>query len=356
MGGLGGKRGAESMKRVTQQDIADALGISRLTVSKVFNENPGVRKEMRRLVISKGCEMGYLPAVRMQRTLAPPPPQNPGAVVDLLTYEDNHAGTFWGRVVSGAASALVQHGYSLNVCLLSQNKKTPLILPGNFDRELSRGLLLLGNFTQAQLQRVKQLDLPSVSVDTLPSMGDSGLPMDTVMVSNEKPITEITERLIQNGHREIGFVGETFSCRSFRERWLGFRRTMEKYGLNICAEQCVLRRRGIGLSGQEIHEALKNMERLPTAFVCANDHGALHVIEALQKRNVRVPWDVAVSGFDNTFEASLMGLTSVDSNMEELGQRAAKELYLRILRPEAPFCCVRMETQVVYRASTDKRL
>lgn len=99
---------------------------------------------------------------------------------------------------------------------------------------------------------------------------------------------------------------------------------------------------------------MKAREKLPTAFVCANDSLALCVVTALMKHGIRVPEDISVTGFDNIDDAALSTptLSTVNVNKEALGQRAVETLLWRINHPESPKERILLSGDLVFRQST----
>lgn len=346
------------MKKITQQEIADRLGISRLTVSKALNGSDSINEDMRQFVLRKAFELGYSKKgldLKEAAAVYEDSETNQGdQAVSLFTFEGGHAGTFWGQVIKGVAGGLVRHGMDLNLCLVKSYDETSFFIPANFNPKRSKGIITMGNFNKNHIKKMLTFGLPLVSIDTIKEANDYNLITDTIMMCNEEPVTEITAELIKNGHRQLGYVGEIASCRSFRERWLGFKRGMEKCNLPIDESLCCLIMQSAPMTSVQIQEAVTGLTKLPTAFVCANDFTALNVIQALQKLGKKVPVDIAVSGFDNTFESDLLQLTTVDCHKIELGERAVEELFIRINNPRHPLVSVRMRTKVIYRESTNK--
>ncbi|MCL6458982.1 MAG: LacI family DNA-binding transcriptional regulator [Gorillibacterium sp.] len=341
------------MTKVTQQDIADALNISRITVSKALNGGSGVREEMLQFILEKAEEMGYQRTANAQMVANAQTNQSARKLISLFTLRGGNTGSFWSKLVDGMVNVLVSQGYDMNICFVDLVDHENIILPGNFLSNLTDGIVTLGNFERGHIERIKALGLPVVSVDTVTDANEYRLMVDTLMLCNEQPITEITMRLIKNGHRKIGYVGEKHTCRSFRERWLGFRRAMEKAGIPINLAYCFTSEGARSLTADVIVDGIRQMDEYPTAFVCGNDYTAVNVMQALKEKELRVPDDIAVSGFDNVSEAYLLNITSVDSFKTELGMRAAEEIIWRIGHPERPYELIRMPTKVVYRESTD---
>lgn len=197
--------------------------------------------------------------------------------------------------------------------------------------------------------------VPKALIDICPDTGLSGLKADVVSVENEDSIYRITRKLIESGHRQLGFIGDIASCRSFMERWLGFRRAVIEYGIMPDASHCLTAASPTSYqSYEEAARLLSGLRSLPEAFVCANDLIALSVIRFLRTVGKRVPDDVAVSGFDQSAEAGYLDftLTTVSNDEFRLGARAAEQLLLRLQHPERPYETVRLANELVWGDST----
>ena len=110
---------------------------------------------------------------------------------------------------------------------------------------------------------------------------------------------------------------------------------------------------GIDTYREEIDTFLSSLSRMPDAFVCASDYVACILMQLLEKRGLRVPEDVAVSGFDNNTEDLLAEhLTTVQVFNEELGARLALQILYRIKYPNTPHEITYLGTNVLYRDST----
>ncbi|RYG74148.1 GntR family transcriptional regulator [bacterium] len=148
----------------------------------------------------------------------------------------------------------------------------------------------------------------------------------------------VTEHLIAQGHRRIGFLTDDAFAETVQHRWRGYAAALEAADIPIDPTDSLF------LNG--IHEPyftismryqLGRTDR-PTAFVCANDVNAFRLMRFLQAEGVRVPDDLAVTGYGNTMPdfVRAMALTSVDQPFERLGERAVALLAERILASPAP--------------------
>ena len=93
---------------------------------------------------------------------------------------------------------------------------------------------------------------------------------------------------------------------------------------------------------------------MPDAFVCANDHVGCILLQLLEKRGLRIPQDIAVSGFDKNIENPLSeSLTTAEVPTMGLGLRLATQILFRIQHPDDPFEVIYLATKVLFCSSTE---
>jgi LacI family transcriptional regulator len=160
--------------------------------------------------------------------------------------------------------------------------------------------------------------------------------------------------LVDHGYRNLVFIGNTVGSPDPEERWLGFLAAHREAGvtppdspLQVGMEQA---------SGAIAANRLLSQPNPPRAVVCANDELAMGVLSVAHSRGVRVPEDLAVTGFDDIPSASVQAppLTTIRQPSRELGARAASFLLesnqsfgnAGSERPE-----IVLSTEVVIRAS-----
>ncbi len=148
----------------------------------------------------------------------------------------------------------------------------------------------------------------------------------------------VTEYLIAKGHRQIAFLADEPFVETVQNRWRGYRLALE--GANIPSED---RYTVLSMGGHEpsfsagIRFLLNGLPTKPTAIVCSNDGVASKLMLFLRDEGLRVPEDIAVTGYGN--EASgyldLMGLTTVDQSFVDLGRAAGALLLERMAQPDS---------------------
>jgi diguanylate cyclase (GGDEF)-like protein len=182
----------------------------------------------------------------------------------------------------------------------------------------------------------------------------SGTGSPTIMVDNEGGIRQSLEHLVGHGHRDIGFIaGDPQDPGDSLSRIEAYRKGVCE--LNLSNDPRLLE---YGLHWDEegyraMHRMLQSGVKV-TAVMCSNDFSSLGVVRALNEAGRRIPWDVAVTGFDDQPESltQIPPLTSVHYPLFETGYRALLLIRKRIEEgPNSIPASVRVSTRLVTRQS-----
>lgn len=337
-------------KKITMQDIADACGLSRNTVSKVFNGRGSVPETTRQQVLEKARGMGY----RLLPENADRPTAQ-GRSIALLTLcmpGRNHYGS---NFISSFANRMSRAGYTLMIYEIQPDEHRDCRLPANFVLENTAGILCIEMFDRRYTEFIGRLGLPVIFSDTYARADFSAMAGDFISMENTTSSIAMTNHLIQCGARRLGFVGDHTHCNSFYERFNGFRTAVARAGLTLDPQLCIVAPNSAPYGETAwLVEQLQAMPRLPDAFVCANDYLAIHLMKALKHLQLRIPDDIMVAGFDDSPEATVTEppLTTVRIASGEMGFIAAGILLDRIQRPALPYRCCYIQTTPVWRATT----
>jgi len=174
-------------------------------------------------------------------------------------------------------------------------------------------------------------------------------------MENYHSIYRITKTLINNNKTNIGFVGDIFHCESFYERWKGYRSALLDSKIPLDNNNCILEDDKKPYRDPEwLGNKIIEISVLPDAFICANDFIAINVIKALKHKNISVPDDILICGFDNSIESKIIEphLTTVSIPSYEMGDIAANLLLSRIDNPSIPYRTMHVRTSVKFREST----
>lgn len=340
-------------KRVTMQDIAEACGLSRNTVSKVFNDRGTVPETTRRAVLQKARELGYY-----QTTEEELPQQTAQAKnIALLTRRvpvDAHFGTFF---LPAFTEHLSRVGYTLTMSEVSPAQMREQRLPTHLSIEQTAGILAIEFFDQDYLNMLCSLGLPCISVDASVKFTLSPMRCDFISMENISSSAALTSHVIAAGARRLGFVGDPQHCNSFRQRWQGFCDALSAAGLTLDRELCIIEEDSPFYGDEDqLLRRVQSMPVRPDALICANDFLALHMMSALKRWGLDIPNDIMVTGFDGTPQSAVVepSLTTVQIPNRDIGRMAADMLLERIRNPEIPFRSVYVKTTPVWRNSTKR--
>ena len=343
-----------AMKRVTMQDIANACGLSRNTVSKIFNDRGSVPEATRQTVLKKAQELGYHQIPEEEPVRAETRSQN----IALLTNRmpsDYHFGTFF---VPAFAGQLSRSGYTLMMYEISPDELSGKTLPAHMSLEQTAGIMVIELFDREYLDMLCDLGTPIISIDAYYGANASPMRCDIISMENTASAFALTHHSISAGARRLGFVGDVEHCNSFHERWTGFCLALSSAGLPLERELCILDSDDAPYGDPEwLLSRLQEMPIMPDAFICANDYLALCTMTTLKRHGVLIPDEVMVAGFDGTPQSSIVepALTTAHIPSNDIGRLAADMLLARIENPDRPFQSTYVKTTPLWRESTARK-
>lgn len=351
--------------KVTIQDIADALGLSRNTVSKAINNTGVLADATRERILAKAVEMGYkqfsyINATGVANLSAPAAPdqKNEIAVFTTLFLNTSHfASTMLDKFQREAA----QLGYSTTLHRILPEDIATRSLPKSMNRERTAGIVCFEVFDEPYARMVCECGIPVLFVDTPVCRDGRPLEADRLYMDNTVGITDFIGRMSARGKKKIGFIGEYTHCQSFFERFMAYRNAMFLCGLPINEDWCITGNlaedeedvTGHGYRSYLYHR-FKNMDALPDVFICANDFIAFDAMQVFKLLGIAVPSDVFLFGFDDSPESRLVTptLSTVHIHSQIMGYSATQLLISRINEPNLNFRTVHTESTLILREST----
>lgn len=357
-------------KKITMQQIADHLGVSKFVVSKALSGKDGVSETTKERVLQAASQLGYfsqkntyVKAMKLEQLPKVPAAGKQSVLVLMpnIRFQTKES-LYWGRILDGIASRLEEDGYGM--VIVSEQSVDHFVHFLNPNGIL--GLIGVGEISTPLLLEVHRIGLPMVLVDH----EDMLIPTDTVFTNNYECMYRLTKNLIGKGHKHLCFIGDISYSRSFKDRFLGFRSALEEQedtergtgagmDMNGSKEGCLFSVEGF--EHEQFQEPIKQWANkrlkartLPTALLCANDEIAIGAVNALQELGVAVPLDVSVTGFDNIDDSFRMtpALTTVHVPKESLGKRAVERLLGRIASKAEPMEKLLLAGELLYREST----
>ncbi|MGH3227271.1 MAG: LacI family DNA-binding transcriptional regulator [Streptosporangiaceae bacterium] len=334
--------------RSTIYEVAQRSGVSTATVSRVMADGKGFSEATRERVRATAAELGWVPS-GPARGLA----SKRAGVVGLLFPDLGQSGEaeeesplYVDQVIRGAERAATSVGDAVMIAATrsASGRDLAFSIAGKSD-----GLVVMArSLSEADITVLSR----SVPVVVLAGYSaDDGA--DFVGVDNRSGSREITAHLIEvHGHTDLAFLAGPADSPDSGERFEGFRQALRQAGLPVPGEPAATG----GFTeagGRQAVAAMLARGRTPRAIVCGNDEMAIGALIALRARRLRVPADVAVTGFDDIAAAHHVrpGLTTVRQPMRELGEQSVRVLLGRITDQAAARQSVILPTRTVIRRS-----
>ena len=334
---------------VTIQDIANALGLSRNTVSKALNGQP-VPDKTRSIVLNAAIEMGY----KSYRLAAAPQKANEHRQIAIVSNRLLIKINYYIYVLRGIEESIADQDIELvqfQVASASSFERFKRYLSANH----VDGIICIEFFQQDYAAELMKLGYPMVLLDTPFTLSAPRGKYDIILPESQHVIRSFCLRMIQKEHcQTFGFVGDYQHCRSFYERFEGMREALFLSGIPYNPQYSILYDDASHYDTDVFVGILRDMPELPDCLIAANDSIATYLLEALKLLDIKVPDTVRVIGFDNLVESKRTDppLTSVNVSKTFLGQATIKLMLDRLAEPSRPSQTVYVSTSVVSRATT----
>ena len=346
----GSGRGGPSVR--TLYDVARAAGVSTATVSRVVHGQDRVRPSTRRRVLEVIEALGYVPDSAAQSMV-----RGRKEVIGLVAIEARGPDTdveqegllFIEEVLRGVESSLSPLGWPV---LFSVHRRTADAGAYQWLQKMSAkvdGLLISEGIDSEHLARLASR-IPIAVVSGSPDERRA----DVVHADNHGGASALVRHLIErHGRSRLFYVDGPQEAPDTRDRRRAFDEELAAHpGVRLAGS---FEGRFVTASGQfAVREILAGpRSEAPDAIVCANDQMAIGVIRELQAAGIRVPADIAVTGFDGIALGALFtpSLTTVHQPMRLLGERACDLLLARIADPARPPRVERLPTELIVRES-----
>ncbi|MBQ3504547.1 MAG: LacI family DNA-binding transcriptional regulator [Oscillospiraceae bacterium] len=274
-------------KKIRMADIAEALGVSVVSVSKALSGQSGVSRETREKVLELAREWGYVPL----RTKKPEPrgvvTGNIGILVADRFFSDSK---FYSNLYRHLLMCCHDHGVSALLELVTPEAERKCTVPAIIQGGKVDGLIFMGEIAPRYLQTITALELPYMLLDFY----REELEADSVTSDNVAGAYRLTKHILDTGRKTVGFVGSIHATSSIMDRYLGYTKALLQAGIPVNPEWLIEDR---DARGDLIPAVLP--EHMPQAFLCSCDEVAYNLMEQLKRQGYRIPGDIAVAGYDD---------------------------------------------------------
>ncbi|HEY2219750.1 MAG TPA: LacI family DNA-binding transcriptional regulator [Gaiellaceae bacterium] len=320
------------------EEVAREAGVSRALVSLVMRDSPKVSEKRRTRVLAAAQRLGYRPNA-MARGLASRRTRTIGVLLNDLRNP------FFAEMMDGIVEAADELDYRLLIGTGRREAAGERRAVDAFFEHRADGLLLVS--PRLPLTEILAIGRSAPTVAVARPLRDAHV--DSVTNDDAAGAKLAVRHLTDLGHRRIAHVdGGRGAGAAARRR--GYVREMERLGL----EPHVVPGEFTDAAGVRAAERLLDGDPLPTAVFAANDLVAAGALDRFEDSGLRVPRDISIIGYDNTFLAALhhMSLTTIDQPRPEIGRLALMTLVERIdgLRTDAVHH--RVEPSLVVRGTT----
>lgn len=292
---------------VSIKDIAERAGVSPSTVSRALSDHPHISERTKAQIRQLAKEMGYTPSL-LARSLVT---QDTATIGVIITEASD---PYLSDLVMSIERTAQEHGYSVLLSSSYFDTVRELQSVYAFHGRRVSGIIVIGSqIAEGYLDMDEHLPpITLTNISTYPA---------SVSCDNVSGAREAVEHLCQLGHRRIAYVASRRSQGSSESRMSGYRLVLSERGIAF-EPSLIFERDGTLGGGRKVAQALLSIDPLPTAVFCFNDMTAIGLLNALQRRGIRVPEQISVVGFDDIeFSAHCFPpLTTVRQPTDEMGR------------------------------------
>lgn len=275
--------------KVTMQDVANHVGVSRTTVSFVLNGGTGngIPEETRDRVHQAVSELGYRPNAGA-RALASKQTKLYGLITEIVIAP------YAANIVRGAEEQAAREGKTLLIASTDGSNDADRRAIETMLEHRVEGLIYATSWHRGVRLPAVAEEVPTVLVHCF----DEATKLHSVIPDEAQGGYVATMRLIGAGHDRIGLINLDPVIPAAIGRRAGYVRALEQAGIGL-DESLVINEDGEADQGYRAAVALLDGSRPPTAIFCATDRMAMGAYDAIKERGLRIGDDISVVGFDN---------------------------------------------------------
>ena len=286
---------------VTINTIAKNLGLNKTTVSKALNNASDINSETRSRVLNEAQRIGYVRRARKSRSKS--------HVIGIIVPDVKSP--YYNALITVLTRQLEAKGYSVLLTISYYNSTREIELITHLSSLNVDGIMLIIDQTGEKLMQFQSL-VPTVII----GLDAHFVNYDVVSVDERRGMNAVVEHLLAQGRRRISFIGGPGVVR----RLDYLRECLQAHGVTLSSEYVALSPTKSEECGYECMKKLLSLPLQPDAVVAGYDRIALGVYRILSEKKIRIPEDIAVVGFDDSFfcEYLPISLTSVRYDVDTI--------------------------------------
>ena len=334
--------------RITLKELSKHLNLSASTVSRALNDHPDINIDTKSKVQKLAKQLNYHPNI-FARGFRQHKTNIIGVIVPKISSNFN------ATMLEGILEKSERMGYKVIVSE-SENKpeKQTEMLQTMTQFGVDGILLSLSKNTndiEFILDTMEQI--PLVLFDKV----SSKIPCTQVMINEEQAAFKAVEHLIQLGKKRIAILKETENTYTSKQRFKGYLRALETYKIDT-DEQLILDTGNISIhQGKRLTNKLLSLKAPPDGIFAITDDCAIGVIKTLLKYNIKIPEDIAVIGFSNSYSSTIISpkLSTIDQPGHKIGEIALEALIAEIKDESNDYISnksIEVKTNLIVREST----
>jgi LacI family transcriptional regulator len=330
--------------RTTLAEIAGAAGVSVATVSKVLNDRADVSLETRRRVQRYLRDAEYRPA-RSDSA----PRREPGRSIEVVVPELQSP--YIMAVLEGVTSSAAAEGFEV---VIGPIPSSSMLNPRNLLQSDHVGAIFVTADTSSSA--IKALDEGGFPVVVIDPLRVADTKCISIGATNFTGGITAVEHLLSLRHRRIAHAGGPHSVDCSHARLAGYSSALRQARIELDESLITQSVFSYDAGRQAARDLLDRSDR-PTAIFAASDEIALGIMEEARRHSIRIPQDLSVVGFNDTFLASrsVPPLTTVAQPLLEMGRVATRSLAQMITNDVVSTRHIELATRLVVRDSTAPR-
>ncbi len=310
------------MSNANMTDIAKAAKVSIATVGRVIHNNGYVSEDARLRVEDAVKKLGYVPN-RMARTLKQ---KKSGIIGSMVTYNQN---ALYTRINNSIIEAVENHGYKLLTMEGRQNRHDEEEILNQFIGMQVDGLVITSNrqITADMLDKLHNLEIPVVMVERTSKHKYT----DNLIVRDFEGSYDAVKRMISLGHTRIALIAVELRDSVEEQRYEGYIKALSDSDIVPDKDLICLVNDYSLKDGYEMMKMLLSLSSPPTAVFCTADTLAAGAMQYIYEKQLHVPKDISICGYDNVLAAQLAPpIDSVDLAISDIGESVFSMLSARM--------------------------
>lgn len=304
-------------------DIANIVGVSPATVSNALNDRKGVSEDTKQKILKIAKESGYFKESTINNTQKS---------IRFIIYKKHGLVVsdtpFFSSLIEGIENECRNQGYHLLISHVYHSECEDIINMVHADH--SQGLIILATeMSLDDLTSFREVSIPIVLLDS----HFKGEDFDCVLINNMDASYKATKYLVEKGHTQIGHLHSAVFINNFNERKMGFRDALYDCKIDFNPQFDFFLEPTMEGSYRDMKIQLEKDDiKLPTAFFADNDIIAFGAMRAMKERDIKIPQDVSIVGFDDMpfCEITSPRLTTIKVFKQDIGGAAVRRLLYNI--------------------------